>query len=99
MRGEVPWEEEPEVDDNVVVASFMPYASEMMSTYQTCTNGYRLYCGDGVLQLYEKQRGNTFIFLTRPAPASGGFVAASIALQKISSRVQKVCWYDFNSSL
>jgi hypothetical protein len=91
LRGNIAWEDEPEVDDNVVVASFMPRASEAMSTYQTCSNGYRLHCGDGILQLYEKHRANTFIFLTRPPLKSGAFVTASIALQKISSRVQRVC--------
>jgi hypothetical protein len=61
-----------------------------MATYQTCSNGYRLHCGDGIFQLYDRHRGNTFIFLNRPPPQSEAFVAASIALQKISARVQRV---------
>lgn len=90
MRGEIPWDEDPEVNDNVVVCSFLPHGSAMFSTYRPCTSGYRLYCGDSNLQLYDKTRGNSFVFLTRPPAASGAEIAASIALQKISARVQKV---------
>jgi hypothetical protein len=78
------------VADNVVVCSFMKRGEDMMSTYQTCTKGYRLHCGDGILQLYNKHRGDTFIFLNRSPPKSDAFVSASIALQKINARVQKV---------
>ena len=90
VRGDVPWDADPEVNDNVVVCSFMPQASSMMSTYRPCTKGYRLHCSDGKLELYNKQRGDTFIYINRPVATSGAEVSTSIALQKISSRVQKV---------
>ena len=81
-----------EVDQNVVVCSFMPKASGLMSAYWQGTRGYRLYCGENVLQLFDKQRGNSFIFITRPPPASGVDIVTSIALNKISQRVQQVCF-------
>lgn len=89
IRGDVPWDADPEVDDNVVVCSFMPQTSSVMSTYRQCTKGYRLHCSDGKLELYNKQRGDTFIYMNRPIATSGADVSVSIALQKISSRVQK----------
>ena len=61
-----------------------------MSTYHTCSIDYRLYIGDNVVQLFEKQKGNTFVFMNRPPAASGADVITSIALQKISASVQKV---------
>jgi hypothetical protein len=90
MRGDIPWDADPEVDDNVVVCSFMPQASGMMSTYRPCTKGYRLHCSNGKLELYEKVRQNTFIYINRPVAQSGAEVSTSIALQKISPRVQQV---------
>jgi hypothetical protein len=55
-----------------------------------------------MLQLYDKTRQNTFIFLSRPALAAqrnGVDLIASIALQKISARVQKVSKTVARSSL
>ncbi|KAF9226166.1 RNA-directed RNA polymerase [Gyrodon lividus] len=89
IRGITPWDEDPEVDENVVVCSFMPQASASMSVYRPCTVGYRLHCSDGNLQLYNKSRGDTFVFIARPPRDTGYDVIASIALQKISSRVQQ----------
>ncbi|KAL0569074.1 hypothetical protein V5O48_012901, partial [Marasmius crinis-equi] len=89
MRGEIPWDEDPVVGGNVVVCSFLPQTSDTLSTYRPCTVDYRLHCGDANFQLYDKLRGNTFVFLTKPPKASGAEVAASIALQKFSTRVQK----------
>ncbi|KAH7881903.1 RNA-directed RNA polymerase [Phlebopus sp. FC_14] len=89
IKGNIPWDEEPEVDDNVVVCSFMPQASDSMSVYRPCTVGYRLHCDDGNLQLYNKNRADTFVFISRPPRESGQEVVTSIALQKISGRVQK----------
>lgn len=83
------WDEDPEVDQNVVVCSFMPKASEAMSVYRPCSIGYRLHCSDGNLQLYDKQLANTFIFIAR-SRETGRDVIASIALQKISKRVGQV---------
>ncbi|KAJ7258423.1 RNA dependent RNA polymerase-domain-containing protein [Mycena haematopus] len=89
MRGELPWDEDPEVNDNVVVCSFMDKTSSNFSGYRPCTSGYRLHCSDTNFQLYDKARGNTFIFMTRPPAASGAELAVSIAVQKISARVQR----------
>ncbi|KIJ58833.1 hypothetical protein HYDPIDRAFT_101927 [Hydnomerulius pinastri MD-312] len=89
IRGLIPWDEDPEVEDNVVVCSFMPQASESMSVYRPCTKGYRLHCSDGNLQLYNKNKGDTFVFISRPPRASEQDVVTSIALQKISPRVQQ----------
>ncbi|KAF9237759.1 RNA dependent RNA polymerase-domain-containing protein [Melanogaster broomeanus] len=89
IRGATPWDEDPEVDENVVVCSFMPQASGTLSVYRPCTVGYRLHCSDGNFQLYNKSRGDTFIFIARPPRETGQDVIASIALQKISGRVQQ----------
>ncbi|KAJ7754189.1 RNA-directed RNA polymerase [Mycena maculata] len=89
MRGELPWDEDPEVNENVVVCSFMDKTSSNFSSYRPCTSGYRLHCSDTNFQLYDKNRANTFIFMTRPPAASGAELAVSIAVQKISARVQK----------
>lgn len=86
----------------------MPVTSELSSTYWRGTKGYRLHCSENVLQLYDQHRGNTFIFLTRPPEKSGSDIVASVALQKISGRVQKVrlihavvfhCGTDFDSNV
>ena len=90
MRGDIPWDADPDVNDNVVVCSFMPQSSGMMSTYRPCTKGYKLHCSDGKFELYNKARQDTFIYINRPVAQSGAEVSTSIALQKISSRVQKV---------
>ncbi|KAJ7155081.1 RNA-directed RNA polymerase [Mycena filopes] len=89
MRGELPWDEDPEVNGNVVVCSFMDKMSSDVSNYRPCTSGYRLHCSDTNFQLYDKNRGNTFIFMTRPPAASGAELTVSIAVQKISARVQR----------
>jgi hypothetical protein len=62
-----------------------------MSTYRPCTKGYRLHCSDGKLELYNKHRRDTFVYIKRPTATSDAEVSVSIALQKISSRVQQVC--------
>ncbi|KAJ8087712.1 hypothetical protein PM082_006548 [Marasmius tenuissimus] len=89
MRGDIPWDEDPVVGPNVVVCSFLPQTTDALSTYRPCTVDYRLHCGDNVLQLYDKLRANTFVFLTKPPKASGAELTTSIALQKFSARVQK----------
>ncbi|KZT63464.1 hypothetical protein DAEQUDRAFT_778932 [Daedalea quercina L-15889] len=86
LRGDIPWDDEPEINDNVLVCPFMPVTSEMTSTYWRGTKGYKLHCSENVFQLYDKDRGNTFIFLTRPPEKSGTDIVTSIALQKISGR-------------
>ncbi|KAF8631095.1 hypothetical protein AX17_005140 [Amanita inopinata Kibby_2008] len=87
MRGPIAWDEDPEVNENVVVCSFLPQTSSNLATLRPCTTGYRLHCSDVNFQLYNKQRGDTFVFMTSAWP--GTDVAVSIALQKISSTVQR----------
>ncbi|KAI0915379.1 hypothetical protein AcV5_003869 [Taiwanofungus camphoratus] len=91
LRGTIPWDDEPELNDNVVVCPFMPRASSEASTYWRGTKGYKLHCSENVMQLYNQKRGDTFIFVQRPPEKSGSDVVTSIALQKISTRVQKQC--------
>ncbi|KAH9941433.1 RNA dependent RNA polymerase-domain-containing protein [Amylocystis lapponica] len=81
----------PELNENVVICSFMPTASGMMSTYRQGTKGYKLHCSENVMQLFNKQRGDSFVYVARPPPKSGVDIITSIALQKISSRVQQQC--------
>lgn len=92
IRGEVPWDEDTAVNDNlrIVLCSFMPSASGPMSTYRPCSTDYRLHVADNILQLFEKLRANSFVYMARPPMASGSDVITSIALQKISAAVQRV---------
>ncbi|KAH9925902.1 P-loop containing nucleoside triphosphate hydrolase protein [Epithele typhae] len=90
LRGPIAWDDDVDVSQNVVVCSFMPKASGVMSTYWLGTKGYKLYCGEDTLQLFDQQRGNSFIFMTRPPAVSGHDIVTSIALQKISQRVQQL---------
>ena len=90
MRGEIPWEEDPEVAQNVVVCPFLPHTSLPLTTYKPCTQGYRLHCGDNNFQLYNQHIADTFVFINRPPALSAAEVITSVALQKISKSVQKV---------
>ena len=91
IRGKVPWDEEdPEMNNNVVVCSFMPRASAPMSTYRLCANGHKLHCSDGRFQLYNKHLADSFVYITRPPAASDAEIVISVALQKISANVQRV---------
>jgi len=96
MRGKIPWDEDLPVKEsnkegdamNVVVCSFMPQSDSTIATLKTCPAGYRLHCGENRLQLYDRNIGNTFIFISR----SG---ATSIALGKIPGTVQRVSCQSF----
>lgn len=92
VRGQLAWNdaEDPDVGENVVVSAFQATATHVMSTYVPCNKGYRLHCGPGRFQLYEKNIANTFIFLARGTEASGQDIVSSIAVQKISAVVQRV---------
>lgn len=90
MRGDMPWEEDAEVDENVVVCSFLPRTGSALAGYRPCTVGYRLHLSDVNFQLYNKHIGDTFIFINRPPRGSDAEVQTSIALQKISATVQRV---------
>ncbi|KAG7440660.1 RNA-directed RNA polymerase [Guyanagaster necrorhizus] len=89
IRGMFPWDEDPEVNENVVVCSFLPHTSGKFSSYRPCTAGYRLYCSPTNFQLYNKHRADSFVFLTRPPKASGAEVSMSVALQKLSNKVRQ----------
>lgn len=91
MRGAIPWDEDPEVNENVVVCSFLPQNAANVATLKPCSSGFRLHCSDYRLQLYNKQIGDTFIFVNRPMTVVGTEIATSIALNKISNIVQRVC--------
>lgn len=90
MRGDIPWDEEPEVNNNVVVVSFLSQSSITTPTNCPCTRGYRLHCSFSRMELYNKQRSDTFIFIQRSPVGLQSEVVASIALQKISGTVQRV---------
>lgn len=88
MRGEIAWDDDPLVNDNVVICSFLPQSSATIATLRPCTTGYRLHCSNTLFQLYNKHRGDTFVFVNRPSV--GAEISISIALQKISQTVQRV---------
>lgn len=62
-----------------------------MSTYRRGVKGYKLYCNDNMMQLFIRQRGDTFIFLNRPPEESGADIVTSWALQKLSGHARRVC--------
>lgn len=61
-----------------------------MSTYRQGVKGWKLHCGESIMQLFNGQRANSFIFVTRPPLQSGAEIITSIALQNISRSVQQV---------
>ena len=91
LRGDIPWDDDVPVNgQNVVVASFMKDTAASVPVYKPCTDGFRLHCSNGNFQLFNQERANTFIFVTRPPVNSGEEIKTSIALQQISARVQRV---------
>ncbi|KAF9057077.1 RNA-directed RNA polymerase [Panaeolus papilionaceus] len=88
MRGDIPWDEDPEVNENVVTCTFMPKAASTISTLRPCHPGYRLHCSDNRFQLYDKHLGNTFVFINRPPSALGNEITTSIALVKFPGGIQ-----------
>ena len=95
IRGIFPWDEDPAVNEDVIVCPFLNSTNTAQSTYRPCTKGYRLHCSYNNFQLFNAKRADTFVFITRPPVQSGVDLATSIALQKISSRVQQVSEYLF----
>ncbi|KAF5334777.1 hypothetical protein D9611_012906 [Ephemerocybe angulata] len=89
MRGDIPWDEDPEVNDNVVVVSFLSESGATLPHQKPCTKGYKLHCSFGKMELYNKHRGDTFIFIRRSPEGLQSEVVTSIALQKISGTVQR----------
>lgn len=68
----------------------MPHTSSTLAGLRPCTPGYRLHCSDTNFQLYNKHVRDTFVFINRPPRQSTSEIATSIALQKISTTVQRV---------
>ncbi|TFK19298.1 RNA-directed RNA polymerase [Coprinopsis marcescibilis] len=86
MRGQIAWDEltDSEVDENVVVVSFMARSSSTPPTRKPCDRGYRLHCSYGRFQLYDRNIGNTFVFIGKAPSGHESEVITSIALQKLS---------------
>ena len=90
MRGDIPWDDEPEVDENVVVVSFLSH-SALVPPRVVCPKGYKLHCGWSKMELYNRQRGDTFVFINRSPPnMQRSDIITSIAVGKISKDVQRV---------
>lgn len=88
IRGRHPWDEDANVNRDVLVHAFQPSRATGGSLAKPTKNGYQLYASDGVFQLFERQRANTFIFLNFATEYSGKDVNASIALAKINESVR-----------
>ncbi|KAI0684613.1 RNA dependent RNA polymerase-domain-containing protein [Cytidiella melzeri] len=89
IRGEVKWNDDHCIDDNVLVCSFMPQTTATLCTYKRGVLGWKLYCNDSIMQLFNRHRVDSFIFVSRAAEKSGTDIINSIALQKLSSYVQR----------
>lgn len=92
MRGAIPWDEEPDVSDNVVAVTFMDKSASTPPSHRPCTKGYRLHCGYTKFQLYNNNVGDTFVFIQRSPSEHQSDVVMSVALQKFSGTVSRVCW-------
>jgi hypothetical protein len=92
MRGDIPLNEDAPVDgEHIVVASFLKEsAMQAPPTFKYLSTGFRIYIGEGNMQIFNGQRANSFIHLRKPPTNSGEDFITSIALQQISQRVQKV---------
>ncbi|CAE7099567.1 unnamed protein product [Rhizoctonia solani] len=89
IRGRHAWDEDANVNRDVLVHAFQPSVATGGQLAKPTKNGYMIYASDGVFQLYERHRANTFIFLQFATEYSRKDVNASIALQKISDRVSR----------
>ena len=93
MRGEITLNEDAPIDgEHVVVASFMKESAlEAASTFKYLPgSGFKIFIGDGNIQLFNGQRANSFIHIRKPPVNSNEDFITSIALQQISQRVRKV---------
>lgn len=70
--------------------AFQPTVATGGSLAKPTKNGYQIFASDGVFQLFERHRANTFIFLNFATEHSNRDVNASIALAKINEIV-RVC--------
>ncbi|PVG01694.1 P-loop containing nucleoside triphosphate hydrolase protein [Serendipita vermifera] len=89
IRGDVNWDEDHLVNDNVAVFAATPTSLQSQSIYKGTVEGYRLHCGDGIFQLYHRNTRDTWIFINLPPKESDKELQVSIALQKISGATQQ----------
>lgn len=90
MRGSIPWDDDPEVNENVIVVSFLSKSAITTPTNRPCPKGYRLHCSFNKMELFNKLRRDTFIFIQRSPIGLQSEVVTSIALGKISGTVKQV---------
>lgn len=88
IRGQHIWDEDITVNRDVLVHAFQPSVATGGQLAKPTKHGYILYAGDGAFQLFERQRGNTFIFLNFATEYSRKDINVSIALDKISDSVR-----------
>ncbi|KAF8709476.1 AAA domain, partial [Rhizoctonia solani] len=88
IRGRHSWDEDCKVNQDVLVHAFQPSVATGGQLAKPTKNGYMIYATDGIFQLFERHRANTFIFLKFATEYSRKDVNASIALQKISENVR-----------
>ncbi|CAE6466866.1 unnamed protein product [Rhizoctonia solani] len=89
VRGRHAWDEECNVNQDVLVHAFQPSVATGGQLAKPTKNGYMIYASDGIFQLFERHRANTFIFLKFATEYSRKDVNASIALQNISENVRR----------
>ncbi|KAG9103719.1 hypothetical protein FRC06_008576 [Ceratobasidium sp. 370] len=89
IRGRHAWDEDANVNQNVLVHAFQPSVATGGRLAKPTKNGYMLHASDGVFELFERHRANTFIFLNFATQHSRRDVNASIALAKISDDVRR----------
>ncbi|KAF8597550.1 RNA-directed RNA polymerase [Ceratobasidium sp. AG-I] len=89
IRGRHPWDEDADVNQDVLVHAFQPSVATGGSLAKPTKTGYQIYASDTSFQLFERHRANTFIFLNFATDYSGNDVNASIALAKINESVRR----------
>ncbi|KAJ3554369.1 hypothetical protein NM688_g3145 [Phlebia brevispora] len=89
MKGEIKWNEDSEIDNNILVCSFLPQSSTVTATYRRGVRGYKVFCNDSRFELFNRHRQDTFIFMTRPPKQSDADIITSWALQKLSDHVRR----------
>ena len=68
----------------------MAQTSASPTAYKQGTKGYKIHFGENIFEVFNNQRADTFVFVTRPPAKAGVDVITSVALQKISGNVRKV---------
>ncbi|KAJ1308794.1 hypothetical protein OPQ81_004484 [Rhizoctonia solani] len=89
IRGRHVWDEDCNVNRDILIHAFQPSVATGGQLAKPTKNGYMLYASDGIFQIFERHRANTFIFLNFATEYSRKDVNASIALGKISESVRR----------